>query len=277
MGESPIFTREQNLVIGGGSSWMALPSRDHNPRSGTVRRSFFRGTSTGRCRCAKSAGRIARRIQSRHLGSTPDHTTSRLTSRGQHATFADICRHTPELSHIQPQQILFGFAQARNSRAHGLQARVTPLRFQGGHLVKQARGRLFQVQRFMVHGEEMLYLMTFCLPRFFYQDFDEKFVTIFHELFHIGPHFDGDLRRHRGRYCMHTHSKANYDAQMAQHARAYLNAGANPKLHGFLRLSFAQLRARHGRIVGHVPPRAKILPVPLDDSQLLDRAASRRS
>ncbi len=176
---------------------------------------------------------------------------------------ADICRHTPELRHIQAQQILFGFTQARNRRGHGLQARVTPLRFPGGHLVRHARGRLFQVQRFVVNSEEMLYLMTFCLPRFLNQNFDEKFVTIFHELFHIGPKFDGDLRRHRGRYSLHTHSKANYDEGMAEYARDYLASGANPKLHAFLRLDFGQLRSRHGRVVGSVLPRAKILPLPI--------------
>jgi len=189
---------------------------------------------------------------------------------------ADICRHTPELNHINSQQILFGFTQARNGRGHGLQARVTPLRFAGGHLVRESRGRLFQVQRFVVDDIEMMYLMTFCLPRFFNQDFDEKFVTIFHELFHIGPNFDGDLRRHHGRYCLHTHSKAGYDARMAHHARAYLSAGANPRLHGFLRLDYSQLCARHGKVVGCALPRAKILPVPLDQAGSLERVASRR-
>ncbi|MFL5330746.1 MAG: hypothetical protein ACJ8C4_17745 [Gemmataceae bacterium] len=189
---------------------------------------------------------------------------------------ADICRHTPELSHIQTHQILFGFTQARNGRGHGLQARVTPLRFPGGHLVKHARGRLFQVQRFVVGNEEMLYLMSFCLPRFLNQSFDEKFVTIFHELFHIGPQFDGDLRRHRGRYCLHTHSKAGYDVRMAEYARAYLAAGANPRLHGFLRLDFSQLRRRHGHVVGTILPRAKILLLPLEQTQQLERSASRR-
>ena len=57
--------------------------------------------------------------------------------------------------------------------------------------------------------------MTFCLPRFLDQTFEEKLLTVFHELFHIGPSFDGDLRRHPGRYAVHTHSKAQYDSHMA--------------------------------------------------------------
>src|SRR5947199_128866 len=78
---------------------------------------------------------------------------------------------------------------------------------------------------------EILYLMTFCLPRFLDQDFDEKFVTLFHELYHISPQFDGDLRRHAGRYAVHTRSQRGYDEQMAHLARAYLADGADPKLH----------------------------------------------
>src|SRR5206468_1851711 len=82
----------------------------------------------------------------------------------------------------------------------GLQARVTPLRFAHGALVRRRRGVSFQVQRYFVDGAEMLYLVTFCLPRFLDQTFDDKFITLFHELFHISPAFDGDLRRHGGRY-----------------------------------------------------------------------------
>jgi hypothetical protein len=174
----------------------------------------------------------------------------------------DICRHVPEFHHIDPARVLVGFLQARKARGHGLQARLTPLRFPGGQLVRTCRSCVFQVQRYVVGGAEMLYLMTFCLPRFLNQGFDEKFVTLFHELYHIGPRFDGDLRRHRGRCRLHTRSKVAYDAHMAKLARGYLARGANPRLHGFLRFNFSELRARHGRVVGVAVPRPKILPVP---------------
>jgi predicted metallopeptidase len=179
---------------------------------------------------------------------------------------ADICRHVAEFAGFNASQILVGFLQARHARGHGLQARVTPLRFAGGQLVRTARGRLFQVQRFIVADVEMLYVMTFCLPRFLDQNFEQKMVTIFHELFHIGPDFDGDLRRHPGRCSMHTSSKSGYDAHMTYLARNYLAGGANPKLHGFLRLNYAQLRARHGRVIGLKLPRPKILAVPVAEA-----------
>lgn len=174
---------------------------------------------------------------------------------------ASIVERCYELAHIDVSRLLFAVTQARSLRSHGLQARVTPLRFRRGSLLRRRRGVTYQVQRFFVDGYEMLYLVAFCLPRFLDLSFDEKFVTIFHELYHISPAFDGDLRRHEGRYSIHSHSQKVYDQHMAALARAYLTDGADPALHHFLRLDFGQLQARHGRIVGAVVPRPKLIPL----------------
>jgi Putative phage metallopeptidase len=174
----------------------------------------------------------------------------------------DVCQRVDPLRHLDLSRILFGVTQARNAHAHGLQARVTPLRFHGGRLTRQRRGVTYQVQRYFVDRHEILYLVTFCLPRFLDLDFDEKLITLFHELYHISPAFDGDLRRHDGRYAIHSHSQRRYDEHMAHLARTYLDSGAEPRLHAFLRLNFAQLQSRHGAVVGVMVPRPKIVPVP---------------
>ena len=175
---------------------------------------------------------------------------------------ADVVRHSAELRHIDVSRLLFGVLQARSGRRHGLQARVTPLRFRDGALTRRRDGAPYQVQRFFVDGREMLYLVTFCLPRFLDQEFDDKFITLFHELYHISPAFEGDLRRHEGRCALHSHSKRLYDSHMAGLARAYLSNGADRGLHEFLRLNFAQLRGRHGSVVGVSVPRPLLLPAP---------------
>ena len=174
---------------------------------------------------------------------------------------ADVARHTDVLGHIDVSRLLFGVIQARSGRPHGLQARVTPLRFHGGALTRQRHGVPYQVQRIFVDGREVLYLVTFCLPRFLDQDFDDKFITLFHELYHISPAFEGDLRRHDGRCALHTQSKRLYDSHMADMARAYLANGADRQLHEFLRLNFAQLQQRHGAVVGVTVPRPRLIPV----------------
>ncbi len=174
---------------------------------------------------------------------------------------ADVVRHCEELRHVDVSRLLFAMTQARTGHAHGLQARVTPLRFRHGRLTRRRHGTLYQVQRYVVDSHEMLYLVTFCLPRFLDQDFDDKFVTLFHELYHISPAFEGDLRRHEGRCQLHSRSKRGYDAHMAHLARAYLSNGADRSLHGWLRLDFAQLQRRHGSVVAAVVPRPRLIPV----------------
>lgn len=174
---------------------------------------------------------------------------------------ADITAQCAALRHVDVSRLLFAVTQARSSQAHGLQAKVTPLRFHQGSLTHRRRGVFYQVQRYFVDHREMLYVVTFCLPRFLDQGFDDKFITLFHELYHISPAFDGDLRRHAGRCTVHSQSKRLYDAHMAELARAYLSNGAEPALSAFLRLSFAQLLHRHGSVVGVVVPRPKLIPV----------------
>jgi predicted metallopeptidase len=174
---------------------------------------------------------------------------------------ADVSARCPELAHLDTGRILFTVIQARSARVHGLQARVTPLRFRNGQLTERRRGQLYQVQRYIVGGVEMLYLVTFCLPRFLDQSFEEKLITIFHELYHIAPQFNGDLRRHGGRYCLHTPSQKGYDGLMAGMVEAYLKGRPDPSLYHFLTMNFAQLQSRHGPVTGVVVPMPKLVPV----------------
>jgi hypothetical protein len=182
-------------------------------------------------------------------------------SQSMSALCADIALHCDTLRHINTRQVLFTVTQARKHRQHGLQARITPLRFGHGALTETRHGRTFQVQRYFVGDVEILYLITFCLPRFLNQTFEHKLITVCHELYHISPEFDGDLRRHNGRYCIHTHSKKGYDRHMAALADEYLKKTTAPEKYAFLQIPFEQLHARHGAITGIVVPVPTLVPV----------------
>jgi hypothetical protein len=184
---------------------------------------------------------------------------------------ADVAGRCEALRHVHMPRVLVSFTPARNRSRYGLQARVTPLRFADGALTRRHGPAEYQVQRFFVDGREMLYLLTFCLPRFLDQPFEEKLVTVFHELYHVGPAFDGDLRRHPGRYAVHSHSKDRYDARMAELAREYVADHPDPDVFDFLRGGSRELWDRHGGIVGTVVPRPKLLPV-----AAVARSAARR-
>ena len=173
----------------------------------------------------------------------------------------DVVARCEELRHVHMPRVLVTFTPSRNRSRYGLQARVTPLRFRDGTLTRRHGPTEYQVQRFFVDGREMLYVLTFCLPRFLDQSYREKLITIFHELYHVNPAFDGDLRRHPGRYEVHSHSKDRYDERMAELVRDYLADHPDPRQFDFLRSSYRELWDTHGGITGVVVPRPKLLPI----------------
>jgi hypothetical protein len=95
------------------------------------------------------------------------------------------------------------------------------------------------------------------LPRFFELPFDERLVTVLHELWHISPAFDGDLRRFAGRCYAHSHSREAYDNEMAVLARKWLASEPPPEVAAFLRLDLPELQA-HGPIWGMRYPVPKL-------------------
>jgi hypothetical protein len=171
----------------------------------------------------------------------------------------DIVGRTSELSHVRMRQVAISFARCRKDVSHGLQASLTPLRFAGGHLVGWHHGRLYATQRVEQGGCEMLYILTFYLPRFMNLPFDEKLTTILHELWHIGPRFDGDLRRFPGRCYLHTRSERQFDQAMAELARRWLDHGPARQLYEFLYGDFAQLSQSYRRVVGARVPHPKLI------------------
>lgn len=178
-----------------------------------------------------------------------------------HRLCVDLTRRCPDLVHIDPERILVTVTPSRSRSRYGLQARVTPMRFRDGELTRRHRGHTYQVQRYFVDGRELLYLVTFCVPRFLDLSFEQKLITVIHELYHIGERFDGDIRRHAGRYEAHSHSKKEYDRRMAELAGAYLRTDPSPELYEWMKLSTQELAAHHGRVTGVTIPRPKLIPV----------------
>ncbi len=178
----------------------------------------------------------------------------------------DVVRRLDAFHHIRLDQVAVTFAQARRRVPHGLQAKLTPLRFEGGSLVTRRGGKLWTVERLFDGEREMLYILTFYLPRFLDHCFREKMITIFHELYHIGPEFDGDIRRMGGRYHVHSHSQRDYDREMERLVDHYLARNPPRELFEFLDLRFRNLCARHGSVVGKKIPIPKLIPVPSSKS-----------
>ncbi len=173
----------------------------------------------------------------------------------------DISGRIGELSHVDTDRMAIGFAQVRNGSRFGLQASVTPMRFENGQIYRRRRGRQWTTQKILNEsGHECLYLLKFYLPRFLNQTFEEKLTTLFHELWHISPMFNGDLRRFEGRYYAHSGSQRRYDEAMRQLSQRWLGMRPPSQLYEFLRSDHAQLCHEHGFVFGMRLPSPKVIP-----------------
>jgi hypothetical protein len=163
-----------------------------------------------------------------------------------------IVSRCPELAHIQPERLLVCVSSGRPGRGGSL-AKIHPLRFAGGEksmAARRGRRRVLCTMPTIVHlGEEMLYVIYFLIPRFLELPFREKLITIFHELYHISPDCDGDIRRFPGRNYAHGSSTKAYNLLMGQLVDSYLAQHAEPESLTFLEGDLAALRERHKAIV----------------------------
>ncbi|MEZ6062009.1 MAG: putative metallopeptidase [Planctomycetaceae bacterium] len=162
----------------------------------------------------------------------------------------DICRRHAAFRHIDMRRVAVTYSQTRTPAEWGIQAKLTPMRFEDGRLTMVRDGRVWAIQRLYHRGQELLYILTFYLPRFLNLSFSEKLVTVFHELYHVGPQFDGDIRRFDGKCYMHTGSQENYDRQMAAFAAQYLRRRPARRLYSFLEHDFPGLQSQFGNVVG---------------------------
>lgn len=172
----------------------------------------------------------------------------------------DIVRRLPELSHVDLSRVAISFCQTRKAVSYGMYASLTPLRFAGGRQQSVRRGRRWGLQR--LHdggGREMLYILSFYLPRFLDLDFRRKLSTVVHELWHIGPRFDGDLRRYTGRCWAHSHSQKEYDRQVESLTDAWWRQQPPVSVYAFLEHDFRSLCRMYGAVHGRRVPAPKLI------------------
>ncbi len=174
----------------------------------------------------------------------------------------DMIARVPSLRHIDMGRVAVSFAQTRRAGGFGLFATLTPLRFAGGQMHAIRRNRRWGMQRlYDPNGREMLYILNFYLPRFLDLPLRQKLNTTLHELWHVGPKCDGDVRRLGGRCFVHGSSKKRYDAHVETLVDEWLSQNPPESLYAFLRLNFNELLAREGRVFGRRVSAPKLMPV----------------
>jgi len=169
-----------------------------------------------------------------------------------------LCRDLGELSHVQMTRMAVRACQTRQRGPYGVQATMTPLRFEGGATTTTRRGREWVIHPLPTDafGKPYLYLLSLYVPRFVELPAEEKLAVVVHELWHVSPAFDGDLRRFPGRYHAHGARCDRYHDEMRGLAASWRAGGlagsarADHPVTSFLEADFQTLRSRHGAVYG---------------------------
>lgn len=207
----------------------------------------------------------------------------------------DVCSVVREFRTIDCDRIGYSFKVAKNKQSHyGCWACVSPLRFEKGAIVTFKEQRCYARDergvRFIVtqrkyykarrvigpNKRELLYIFSIMSPRFLNLSVREKIDTIMHELYHISPAFNGDVRRFPGRNWQHGNKK-EYDARAAAFSEEWLASDPDPRLYDFLNYNVVELAQKYGRIVGSKYATAYWVPISEQEAIRLDhRIAGRK-
>lgn len=188
-------------------------------------------------------------------------TTLNLTGELE-GLIADISARMEEFRHIDTQKVLLCVSTTRSGGVHGTYAKIHPLRFENGSrtavIRRGRRARTCEMPRITWKEQEMLYVIYFLVPRFLNLPLREKLITILHELYHISPSFNGDLRRFPGRNYAHGSSRKAYNACIEKLVDAYLRMPGSDQKIAFLDGDLESLRTRHRMVVGRKMPMPRI-------------------
>ncbi|MCD4656604.1 MAG: hypothetical protein K8S87_03570 [Planctomycetes bacterium] len=156
-----------------------------------------------------------------------------------------------EFGHIKLTGIILSLTQCRKNSFHGVYAAVKPMRFESGKREK-TRGKYRYIwPKFVIDGYLKLYQMIFYIPRFLDIKFDDKLLTIIHEMYHISPRFNGDLRRFSGKNYAHGHSREEFDKALIPIINK-AKKSFDLEQFDFMMLNFKQIREKYGSIVGNM-------------------------
>lgn len=181
---------------------------------------------------------------------------------------ADAVSRLPELQHIRPEQLLVCLSSTRSGGVGGTYAKIHPLRFADGLAsteIRRGRRRYSCTMPTITHNRrDILYLIYFLVPRFLNLTLREKLVTVLHELYHVSPDFNGDIRRFPGRNYAHGHSRKVYNERIETLVDLYLAQLDDDTILAPLHGTMLELRARHKTLVGRRFPAPKLKLTPLN-------------
>lgn len=133
----------------------------------------------------------------------------------------EISARSQFFSHIEPEKVVVCLGSNKKNGRGAIYGKLVPLKFQHGSEVLTFRGRIYTIPEIINNGVPQLYAVYFYIPKFFNLSAQEKLNVIFHELYHISPEFNGDIRRMGKVKKAHGSSKKRFDSNFKKEVKLF--------------------------------------------------------
>ena len=175
---------------------------------------------------------------------------------------AEISSRVRSFSHIDTGKIQVCISSNRNSGRGATFGKLVPLRFKGGEELLCFRGKCYAMPQVFQNGTRLLYLVYFYSPRFIDLSPREKLRVIFHELYHISPEFNGDIRRFGKGGSAHGNSKKRYDLRFEKEMAEFMAHISSTHHWHFLSMDAGALFSTYRKVFSHrmKTPRPSVIP-----------------
>jgi len=160
----------------------------------------------------------------------------------------DIIKTTDEFKSFDLNRILICCASNRKDFKGAIFGKLLPLRFKDGSEIIKHNGKFYTIPKIKVNNTEILYIIYLYIPKFFDLSPKGKVNVIFHELYHINPGFNGDIRRMGKFKAAHGHSRKSFEEKYIEYADAYFKTIQNTPYFSFLQMNSDDIRNRYKTI-----------------------------
>ena len=154
----------------------------------------------------------------------------------------DMIRGTEEFRNFDINRILICCASNRRDGRGAIYGKLLPMRFKDGSSIIKHNGKYYTIPKLKVNNTEIFYIIYFYIPRFFDLSAKDKIKVMFHELYHINPEFNGDIRRMGKVKSAHGHSRKAFEEKYIEYAENFFKVVKDTPYCNFLAMKSDDLK-----------------------------------
>jgi hypothetical protein len=162
---------------------------------------------------------------------------------------ADIIKqisiHSGSYSYIDINRLIVCVGSNKRNSRGAVFGKLVPFKFKDGNNILSYRGKYYTMPEVINNGTAVLYAIYFYLPKFFDLPVAEKLNVIFHELYHISPEFNGDIRRMGKVKKAHGFSRKHFDKKFEKDVKIFHEYISTTEYIDFLKMDSKTLQENY--------------------------------